>query len=96
MSRVGSNVLSGQREVFRPPSLGRGGARKRRRVILLRSVGWLPPDVPPSGASLALGPRSLSKPLNAAEGDPTPGRRRFGCTSATFCVAGTGALGPCT
>src|SRR5262245_28389439 len=31
-------------------SLGRGGASKTRRLITLRSVGWLPPSVPPSGA----------------------------------------------
>jgi hypothetical protein len=38
-------------------SIGRAGARKRRRLIMLLSVGWLPPDVRPSGASLALGSR---------------------------------------
>jgi hypothetical protein len=36
---------------------GRGGASKRRRLILLLSVGWLPPYLHPSGACLALGTR---------------------------------------
>jgi len=44
-------------------------------LIVLLSVGWLPPSVRPSGAGLALGTRSLDKPLNAAEGDTTPGLR---------------------
>src|SRR4030095_1654538 len=38
-------------------SSGRGGASKRRRLVLLLSVGWLPPSVRPSGAGLALGTR---------------------------------------
>jgi hypothetical protein len=56
-------------------SISRAGARKRRQLIVLLSVGWLPPSVRPSGAGLALGTRSLDKPLNAAEGDTTPGLR---------------------
>src|SRR5262245_52259430 len=36
-------------------SIGRAGASKTRRLILLLSVGWLPPSVPPSGAGLILG-----------------------------------------
>src|SRR5215217_4565421 len=35
---------------------GRDGARKRRRLILLISVDWVPPDWRPSGAGLARGP----------------------------------------
>jgi hypothetical protein len=38
-------------------SIGRAGARQRRRLILLRSVGWLPPALRPSGAGLARGTR---------------------------------------
>src|SRR5262245_33775861 len=37
-------------------SLGRGGARKTRRVITLIAVGWLTPSVPPSGACRMRGP----------------------------------------
>jgi hypothetical protein len=40
--------------------MGRGGASKNRRLILLISVGWLPPDLSPSGACLALGTRLLN------------------------------------
>jgi hypothetical protein len=38
-------------------SIGRGGASKTRRLITLISVGWVPPDLHPSGACLALGTR---------------------------------------
>ena len=38
-------------------SIERAGARKRRRLILLLSVGWLPPSLRPSGACLARGTR---------------------------------------
>jgi hypothetical protein len=38
-------------------SIGRGGARKTRRLIRLISVGWLPPDLGPSGACLTRGTR---------------------------------------
>jgi hypothetical protein len=37
-------------------AIGRGGARKTRRLITLLSVGWLPPSWPPSGACLMLRP----------------------------------------
>jgi hypothetical protein len=57
---------------------------KRRRVILLLSVGWLPPSLRPSGACLCLGSRVLYTPLNAVEGDPTPGRRLCRCTLANL------------
>jgi hypothetical protein len=51
-----------------------------RRLILRLSVGWVPPDVPPSGACLARGSSVLYQPLHAAEGDTTPGLRLFRCT----------------
>ena len=38
-------------------SIGRAGASKRRRLITLISVGWLPPYLHPSGACLILGTR---------------------------------------
>jgi len=41
--------------IFCPRCIGRGGASKRRRLILLLSVGWLPPYLHPSGACLTLG-----------------------------------------
>jgi hypothetical protein len=46
-----------------------------RRLILLISVGWVPPALRPSGACLTLGTSLLYKPHNAAEGYPTPGLR---------------------
>jgi hypothetical protein len=51
-----------------------------RRLILLISVGWLPPYLPPSGACLCLGSSVLSQPLNAVEGDTKPGLRLCRCT----------------
>ena len=61
-------------------SIGRGGARQTRRLILLIAVGWVPPYLGPSGACLTLGSSILDKPLNAAAGDTTPGLRLFRCT----------------
>jgi hypothetical protein len=55
-----------------------------RRLILLRSVGFIPPDLPPSGACLSLGSSILYSPLNAAEDDTTPGLRLFQCTLANL------------
>jgi len=55
-----------------------------RRVILLLSVGWVPPDLRPSGACLGLGSSILYKPRNAAEGDTTPGLRLFRCPLEPF------------
>ena len=43
--------------MFFPYSLGRAGARKRRRLITLLSVGWVSPSLPPLGACLTLGTR---------------------------------------
>jgi hypothetical protein len=51
-----------------------------RRLILLISVGCLPPDLRPSGACLSLGSSILYKPLTAAEDYTTPGLRLFRCT----------------
>src|SRR5262245_19554573 len=48
-------LFSRHHNMFWPRGIGRGGASKRRRLILLLSVGWLPPFLPPSGACLALG-----------------------------------------
>jgi hypothetical protein len=50
-------------------SIGRVGARKRRRLITLISVGWRPPSLGPSGACLGLGARvsfSLITPTRTA------------------------------
>ena len=44
-----------------------------RRVILLISVGWLPPSVRPSGACLILGSSMPEGSLNAVEGDTNTG-----------------------
>jgi hypothetical protein len=45
----------GLQAIFAPVSIGRGGARQRRRVILRLAVGWVLPDWPPSGAGLTRG-----------------------------------------
>jgi hypothetical protein len=63
--------------IFSLTSIGRGGASKTRRLILLISVGWVPPYLCPSGARLTLGSSLLYQPRNAAQGDPTPGLRLF-------------------
>ena len=55
-----------------------------RRLILLLSVGWVPPYLRPSGACLSLGSSILYQPLNAAEGYTTPGLRLCRCTLGTF------------
>jgi hypothetical protein len=54
----------------------RGGARKRRRVILRLAVGWLPPALPPSGACLHRGTRG---PSARRRGFHPPGRRLLAC-----------------
>src|SRR5919109_31206 len=59
-----------------------------RRLLLLLSVGWLPPSLPPSGACLCLGSSVLSQPLNAVEGDTTPGLRLCRCTLGNLRVRG--------
>jgi hypothetical protein len=49
--------------------IGRGGASQTRRLITLRSMGWLPPDVRPSGACLTRGtslPAGLFTPSRVA------------------------------
>jgi hypothetical protein len=60
--------------------MGRAGASKIRRLILLLSVGWLPPYLLPSDACLTPGSSVLYQPHNAAEGYTKPGRRLFRCT----------------
>src|SRR5215813_5706381 len=56
MSRVGSN-FSYVCLIFSPVYIGRAGASKTRRLIMLISVGWVPPYLYPSGACLHLGTR---------------------------------------
>jgi hypothetical protein len=79
-------IFLGLHDVFCPWCIGGAGASKIRRLILLLSVGWLPPYLPPSGACLCLGSSVLYQPLNAAEGYTKPGLRLFRCTLETFCV----------
>ena len=78
-----SQLFSGHHAVFCPRCIGRGGARKIRRLILLLSVGWRPPYVPPSGACLHLGASILYQPLHAAQGATTGGplRTDAACTA---------------
>jgi hypothetical protein len=64
---------------FFPQCIGKAGASTRRRLILLLSVGWVPPSLRPSGACLTRGSRILDKPPHAAEGDTKPGLRLFRC-----------------
>src|SRR5262245_3975369 len=74
MSRVGHRFFrSSYYLFFAPRCIGRAGARKRRRVILLLSVGWLPPDLPPSGACLHLGTRILLQASERHRGVYQPG-----------------------
>jgi hypothetical protein len=58
-----------------------------RRLILLLSVGGLPPAWRPSGACRSLGSRVLSQPPHDAEGDTLPGLRLFPGTLAPYRVA---------
>src|ERR1044071_2633287 len=58
MSRVGENFSSGCLHwavLLVLVSIGRAGARKTRRVITRRAVGWRPPSGPPSGVGRMLG-----------------------------------------
>jgi hypothetical protein len=75
-------LFLGLHDGFCPLCMKRGGASKRRRLILLLSVGWLPPYLHPSGACLYLGPSIPAGSLNAAEGYTKPGLRLFSCTLA--------------
>ena len=59
-----------------------------RRLILLLSVGWLPPSLLPSGACLTLGSSILYKPHNAAEDYTTPGLRLCRCPLANLLSSG--------
>src|SRR5215467_9809795 len=58
-------------------SIGRAGASKRRRLIMLISVDWLPPSLRPPGACLALGTRVCFSLLTPSR--VTPHR---GCVSS--------------
>src|SRR5262249_41575543 len=80
-------IFLGLHHVFIPRCIERAGASNRRRLILLISVGWVPPSLRPSGACLTRGSSVLSKPPHAAEGDTTPGLRLFPCPLAPFRVA---------
>src|SRR5215831_10436965 len=76
MSRVGEKFSSGCLPVavlLIPWCIGRAGARKRRRLILLISVGWLPPYLCPSGACLALGTRVSCSLLTLSRATPNRG-----------------------
>src|SRR5262245_53955080 len=53
--------------------IGRDGARKRRRLILLLSVDWVPPSLRPSGACLALGTRVCFSLLTPSRAPPHRG-----------------------
>jgi hypothetical protein len=59
-----------------------------RRLILLLSVGRLPPDLRPSGACLTLGSSMPEGSLHAVEGDTIPGLRLFPCTWANLLSEG--------
>jgi hypothetical protein len=54
--------------------IGRGGASKRRRLLLLLSVDWVPPYLRPSGACLALGTRVCFSLLTPSRVAPNRGR----------------------
>src|SRR4029453_791446 len=54
-------------------SIERAGASKIRRLILLISVGWLPPYLRPSGACLALGTRVCFSLFTPSRVDPNGG-----------------------
>jgi hypothetical protein len=55
-------------------SIGRAGARKRRRLLLLLAVEWVPPSLRPSGAGLALGPRVSCSRFTPSRVAPHRGR----------------------
>ena len=55
-------------------SIGRAGARKRRRLILRLSVDWVPPSLPPSGAGLGLGTRVSGSLCTPSRATPHRGR----------------------
>ena len=85
MSRVGNNFFRSS-SLFSPLCRKRGGASTRRRLILLLSVGWVPPSLPPSGACLNRGTSIPRGSLHAAEGDTTPGRRLFSYPLASLLI----------
>jgi hypothetical protein len=81
--KSGEQIFLGLHDVFLPSCIGRAGASNMRRLILLLSVGWVPPYLRPSGACLCLGSSVLYQPLNAAEGYTKPGLRLCRCTLGT-------------
>jgi len=54
-------------------SIGRAGASHIRRLILLLSVGWVPPDLRPSGACLGRGTRVCFSLFTPSRATPTRG-----------------------
>jgi hypothetical protein len=83
-------TLSDHHDVFCSGCIGRGGASQRRRLILLISVGWRPPDWRPSGAGLHLGasvPAGLATPSRV-----TPYRGRVP-SDGRLCFAAQGRVG---
>ena len=53
--------------------IGRGGASQKRRLILLLSVDWVPPDWRPSGAGLSRGASMPAGSRHAVEDDTKTG-----------------------
>ena len=75
--KSGQQIFLGLHDVFCPLCIGRAGASKTRRLILLISVGWLPPSLHPSGACLGLGSRVCCSLIT-----PTRVAPHWGCASA--------------
>jgi hypothetical protein len=65
-------------------SIGRAGARQRRRLRTLIAVGWRPPDVSPSGAGRARGARGLCRRITPTRTAP----HRGGGSSARHATPG--------
>ena len=81
-------IFSELHDVFCPRCIGRAGASKKRRLILLLAVGWLPPYLHPPSACLCLGSSILLKPPNAVEGTTKPGLRLFRYTLGNLLSSG--------
>jgi hypothetical protein len=79
--------------------IGRGGARKRRQLITLISVGWLPPYLRPSGAGLDLGTRVCRSLITPPRVTPHRGyaacnersQRFYACCRANGCSVSRGS-----
>ena len=74
--------------MFFPPCIRRAGASKIRRLILLLSVGWLPPYLRPSGACLALGTRMPAGLFTLSRVAPLRGCVSSDARWRTFSVGG--------